>query len=123
MRCLVCLSRGVTGALERSCATSASLYQKYANLCIKDAALAHGRITFEQGQVRPRDSSAIVTVGHTTSGRYYECWWLARPTQDYFKSSVVTVTEYSGHARPFLVGPSSALNTSLECIGRPRAHS
>ncbi|CAN0499811.1 unnamed protein product, partial [Ectocarpus sp. 12 AP-2014] len=38
------------GALEKSCKKAAGLYQKYANLCIKDGALAHGRLTFEQGQ-------------------------------------------------------------------------
>lgn len=48
-----------TGAVEKSCATSASLYQKYANLCIKDSALYHGRITFDQGQVSPSDSDAV----------------------------------------------------------------
>ncbi|CAM9906834.1 unnamed protein product, partial [Ectocarpus sp. 4 AP-2014] len=41
---------GFNGALEKSCKKAVGLYQKYANLCIKDGALAHGRLTFEQGQ-------------------------------------------------------------------------
>ncbi|CAN0290645.1 unnamed protein product, partial [Ectocarpus sp. 4 AP-2014] len=41
---------GFKGALEKSCKKAVGLYQKYANLCIKDGALAHGRLTFEQGQ-------------------------------------------------------------------------
>lgn len=50
-----------SGALEKSCEAAAALYQKYANLCIKDGALAHGRITFEQGQVR--EEAAVCLQG------------------------------------------------------------
>lgn len=40
------------GALKKSCEASAKLYKKYADLCIKDQALAFGRVAFEDGQVR-----------------------------------------------------------------------
>ncbi|CAB1096606.1 unnamed protein product [Ectocarpus sp. CCAP 1310/34] len=46
------------GALENSCKKAAGLYQKCANLCIKDGALARGRLTFEQGQLLDRSMAA-----------------------------------------------------------------
>lgn len=37
--------------MESSCEAGAELYKEYTDLCVKDGALADGRIAFEQGKV------------------------------------------------------------------------